>query len=389
MCICMIFNFSSVLAEDADTELTEKEIIEAVSTGSVKNIRAKSAMVYDRKYHQILYEKNIDEELPNASTTKILTAIVAYENANMNDLVSVSAEAARIGGSTIGLRMGNKVLLGDLLKGLLICSGNDAAIAIAEHVGGSVENFANMMNQKALELGAYHTSFVTPHGLDNDEHYTTARDLITFADYLLQIPYLSEIVATRFTTIKIDENIRELRTTNEMLSIYSNAKGVKTGYTGKAGRCLVTAVESGDREIITVVLGCETKKQRTSESIWLIQHGFQSFEEVDLYEKMKHSFEILVEKAAQKEHVIEVYDKKMVLLPVHEKEKITYEYHLLNHLVAPLKKEENVGEAIVKINGVVFDTFPIKISYEIPRKTVLDYLKEMMKHQIVYTQIRV
>ena len=370
-----------------DYELTGEEIAEVINVSQSTIIRAKAALVYDTKYQKILYAKNIDEKLPNASTTKILTAIVAYENANMNDLVTISENAARIGGSTIHLRKGNKVLLGDLMKGLLICSGNDAAVAIAEYVGGSVENFCNMMNQKAIELGAMSTHFVTPHGLDNEEHYTTARDLSVFATYLLKIPYLAEIVDTQYTTIKIDDNTRELRSTNEMLGIYPNAKGVKTGYTGKAGRCLVTAIESGDRELITVVLGCDTKKQRTSESIWLIHYGYTEFEKVDIYQKMKREFQIFVEKAAASSYQVNVMAEKYDVLPIGDVEKIEYSYQLEKDLVAPLEKGEKIGEISVILEGKIIDTLELKLPYAIRRKTILEYITEIFKNQANYVTI--
>ena len=250
----------SVAEEDV---LTRAELIEVMSKAQNININATAALLYDKTYDKILYAKNIDSKLPNASTTKILTAIVAYENSNMDDIVEVSERAASIGGSTINLRKGNKVLMGDLMKGLLMSSGNDAAIAIAEHVGGSVENFCKMMNKRAKELGATNTNFVTPHGLDKEDHYTTIQDLLIFTKHFMEIPYLLEISNTSTANIKIDNYIRDLRTTNEMLSIYDAVNGIKTGFTGKAGRCLITSIASGERELITMVLGCETKKQRT------------------------------------------------------------------------------------------------------------------------------
>lgn len=141
-------------ADEIEDEMTSDEIWEMVSTNNIATIRAKSALLYDVKYDKILYEKNANEKLPNASTTKILTAIVAYENANVDDIVTVSENAARIGGSTIQLRKGNKVLLRDLMKGLLICSGNDAAIAIAEHVGRKCGKFLFYDESKSARIGS-------------------------------------------------------------------------------------------------------------------------------------------------------------------------------------------------------------------------------------------
>ena len=148
-------------------------------------LNAKNALVYDWTYNKILYAKNINEKIPNASTTKILTAIVAYENSNMDALVEVSENVSKVSGSKIGLKKGNIVKMDHLMKGLLISSGNDAAIVIAEHVGGSVENFCGLMNAKAQSLGAKNTNFVTPHGLDNDNHYSTVEDLLEISKYFM------------------------------------------------------------------------------------------------------------------------------------------------------------------------------------------------------------
>lgn len=273
--ISILFSFSANICvwgydENEGEGLTEEELATVTNIKGMPTILSKAAVVYDRKYKKILYEKNIDEKLPNASTTKILTAIVAYENCDMSDEVIVSERAASIGGSTINLRKGNKVILGDLMKGLLICSGNDAAIAIAEHVSENVEDFCVEMNKKAREIGASNTNFVTPHGLDNDMHYTTVRELLMFADYLLNIDYLAKIVNMRNATIKIDNYEKSLHNTNEILGIYPEANGIKTGYTSKAGRCLVASITRNGRQVISIVLGCETKKQRTSESIQLL-----------------------------------------------------------------------------------------------------------------------
>lgn len=250
-----------------------------------------------------------------------------------------------------------------------------------------MENFCFMMNQKALELGANNTNFVTPHGLDRDEHYTTANDLLIFSKYLLNIPYLAEIVNTRFTTIKIDENTRELRTTNEMLGLFPNAKGIKTGYTGKAGRCLITAVESGDRELISIVLGCDTKKQRTSESMVLMNYGFSAFEEVDIYENMKKNFTFLLQKSMNNEYEISILERKYQLLPKNEKEKIKYEYILSKELVAPIPKETVVGKIYTILNGERIDMLEIKTQTDIERKSIMKYFLDMIRNQAEYTKI--
>lgn len=396
LCMCFVFTFlfqNTVLCFENDLkydeELTNEEIIETINSNTELQIFSKAALLYDREHDKILYEKNIDERIPNASTTKILTAIVAYENADINDVVEVSQKAATIGGSSINLKKGNKITINDLMKGLLICSGNDAAIAIAEHVGGSVENFCQMMNEKAKKIGAKNTNFVTPHGLDNDEHYTTARDLMLFSNYLLDIEYLAKIVNMREATIKIDDYTRGIHSTNEMLSIYENANGIKTGYTSKAGRCLITSIEEKGRELISIVLGCDTKKQRTRESIMLINYGYKAFEEVDIYEKMVKTHYINVSKAMASSYKITMTGEKVCILPIGEKNKIKYEFKFNKKLVAPIEKNQEIGKIVISVGENEIDTIQIRAPREIKRRGIMDYFVEILEKQSEYIKIRI
>ena len=351
------------------------------------NIYSPNALLYDVTYDKILYEKNINEKIPNASTTKILTAIVAYENSNMEDIVEVSTKAASIGGSKINLRKGDKVKMDSLMKGLLMSSGNDAAIAIAEHVGGSVEGFCSLMNKRAVELGATNTNFTTPHGLDNEDHYTTLSDLLIFSKYFIQIPYLMEIANTEQTIIKINNYEKELRSTNEMLLLYDCVNGIKTGYTSKAGRCLITSIESGDRNLITMVLGCETKKQRTEETIKLISYGYDNFEVVDILEKMQRVFDMRVRKAVKDKYKLEINGNRKVLLGKNEKNDIQYEYEISELLTAPIEKGSLIGEIRVLLKGNIISKLQIKVPHTIERKNILNYFLEIFQNQNSYLEI--
>ena len=352
------------------------------------NIYSPNALLYDVTYDKILYEKNINEKIPNASTTKILTAIVAYENSNMDDVVEVSVKAASIGGSKINLRKGDKVKMDSLMKGLLMSSGNDAAIAIAEHVGGSIEEFCDLMNKRAIELGAQNTNFTTPHGLDNDEHYTTLSDLLIFSKYFMQIPYLREIANTEKTMIKINNYEKELRSTNEMLFLYDGVNGVKTGYTSKAGRCLITSIESGDRNLITMVLGCETKKQRTEETIKLISYGYDNFEVVDILEKMQSIFEMRIRKAVKEKYELEINGNKKVLLAKNEKDDIRYEYEIVEMLTAPVEKGSEIGKIKIFVKDNLIYEMAIKLPKTIERKDFFYYFLEIFQNQNLYLEIK-
>ncbi len=373
--------------DNEELNLTNAEwLATSASYEKEPQILSKVALAYDRRYKKILYEKNMYEKVPNASTTKILTAIVAYENSDLDEIVVASRRAAAIGGSRIGLTSGDKISIQDLLKGLLLSSGNDAAIAIAEHVGGSVENFCDMMNQKAKSLGATSTHFTSPHGLDNEEHYTTANDLLIFTEYLLNIDYLAKLVDLKETSIKMGERIKNIRSTNEMHSIYEEVSGVKTGFTNKAGRCLVTSIKRNNRELIIIVLGADTKKQRTLETIQLINYGMDNFEEVDLYQKIKKQFPVFVEKSKEKRYEISISGEKIELLKKGDFEKVRYEYNLVNKITAPIKKGEKMGEISVFLEDRLLNIVNLVSGCQIERKSVDEYLEEIIKNKLKYIE---
>lgn len=242
------------------------------------DINARSYVVLDRKSKKVLIGKNEYNRVKMASTTKIMTATVILENCNLNDIVTVSKKAGGTGGSRLGLKANDKISVHDLLYGLLLCSGNDAAVALAEHVSGSILGFCELMNSKAKELGMSNTHFETPHGLDSDGHYTTAYELALITDYALQNTTFRKIVETKNYTVNINGYHKSLLNTNELLGVVNGIYGVKTGFTNGANRCLVTGCKRGEMDIICVVLGCDTKKFRGEDSIKLIDYCFDTFE---------------------------------------------------------------------------------------------------------------
>ncbi|MBQ6860294.1 MAG: D-alanyl-D-alanine carboxypeptidase [Clostridia bacterium] len=386
---CIIFE--NVLAyEEEFEEFNEDEIVLEtvnVQTGEPK-INSNIALVFDRKYKKILFEKRINEKVPNASTTKILTAIVAYENSNIDDIVMVSRKAAAVGGSRIGLHSGDKISMDNLMKGLLLSSGNDAAIAIAEHVGGDVSKFCQMMNERARKLGAENTNFVSPHGLDSDEHYTTASDLLIFSEYLLNIEYLKNIVNMRNSQIFINGNVKNIRTTNEILGLYPEANGIKTGFTNKAGRCLITSIEKNDRPIIIIVLGANTKKERTLDTISLINYAYNEFEEVDLFKDMNKTFEIKVDKAKADYYQFEILGQKMHLMKKEDLGEIRYDYKVKKNFESPLPKGTILGEVEIYIKERKEKTVKIFSDRPIERKGVKEYFEELVKEKLQDIEIR-
>ena len=188
------------------------------------------------------------------STTKIMTATIIIENCDLSQSVTVSKKAASTGGSRLGLKTNDKITIKDLLYGLLLCSGNDAAVALAETAGGDIQGFSKLMNNKAKALGLKNTNFESPHGLDSDGHYTTAYELAILSDYALKNKTFLEIVGTKNYTVTINGYPKTLSNTNELLGNLNGIYGVKTGFTNGANRCLVTSCKRNDMDIICVVL---------------------------------------------------------------------------------------------------------------------------------------
>ena len=216
--LLIVFISSSVYSDEIDTEeiIWKDNFIQASNSKEEPKINSRSAVVYDRKSKKVIWGKKENERRPMASTTKIMTAIVVLENANLNDTVIVSKKAAGTGGSRLGLKTGDKITINNLLYGLLLVSGNDAAVALAEHVSGSLEAFAEKMNQKAEEMKLEDTHFIVPHGLDMENHYTTALELAEMADYAMNNKKFAEIVATKIATISINGRTKSLKNTNEL-----------------------------------------------------------------------------------------------------------------------------------------------------------------------------
>lgn len=219
------------------------------------NLSAVSAVVIDAESGEILFEKNPEDKMGMASTTKIMTAIVALEKGNPKEIVKVSPTAAGVEGSSMYLKSGEKISLENLIYGLMLVSGNDAASAIAQHISGSEEKFAKLMNEKAREIGAMNTSFTNPHGLSDEKHYTTAYDLAKITAYGLRNSVFASIVSTKSKTVEREGLGRTtLVNHNKLLKSYDGCIGVKTGFTKATGRCLVSASYRNGLKIVCVTL---------------------------------------------------------------------------------------------------------------------------------------
>lgn len=251
---------------------------------------AKAMCVLEKDSKRVIYSHNSNQQLPMASTTKVMTAITVIQHCtDLDEIITVNNAAVGVEGTSIYLRKGEEISVKDLLYGLMLRSGNDAATALAYHIGESVEGFAKLMNELALKIGAKNSNFVNPHGLDNKSHYTTAYDLALISAYALNNPIFKEIVSTKSHVIPATNisDKRYLTNKNRLLSSLSGCCGVKTGFTSKAGRCLVSAVERNNTTYVCVVLNCGPMFEESSS---LLNSCFENYENKKIIDKNKEIF---------------------------------------------------------------------------------------------------
>lgn len=342
---------------------------------------AKAALLMDGETGRVLFGKNEEETMPMASTTKIMTCIVALENGNLDDEVTISAYAASMPKVHLGVRKGETYYLRDLLYSLMLESHNDVAVAIAEHIGGSVEGFSKMMNQKARDLGAYHTNFVTPNGLDAEGHYTTAVDLANIARYGISLPEFLEITNTASYSFQTVDKKRSFQISNKnaFLNQMDGAIGVKTGFTGGAGYCFVGAVKSEDKTFISVVLASGWPPHRNykwSDTKELMQYGLENYEEKEVLNENYKLEDIPVLNGIDCDaEAVEIRTSLSLLLG--EEEQVEIEADLPEQLEAPIEKDAIVGQLTVKINGEEYRSLPIFATKSVERISFAYYLKKV------------
>jgi D-alanyl-D-alanine carboxypeptidase (penicillin-binding protein 5/6) len=338
------------------------------------NIDAKAYVLMDTTTGRILEGKNEDEKRAMASTTKIMTAIIALEKGDLASIVEVSKKAASIRGSSFHLSRGEKIPLETMLYGLLLCSGNDAAVAIAEHIGESQENFVQMMNQKAIEIGALNTNFKNPHGLDEPNHFTTTKDLAIIARYALDIPKFREIVGSREKLITRGDKTGTIYNTNKLLWSFENATGIKTGYTGKAGRCLVASAYKNGFELISVVLGSPSN---FNSSYKLLNFGFTKYQLRQIIKKDNIVKSIPVKKGILKEAPLII--EKDIILPIVDDESLSIKYLLPEEIKAPVEKNQKIGELAVYINSIHVYSVPLISLETVKQKSFMDNIFLIIK----------
>ncbi len=338
------------------------------------NIKSKAGIVLEQSTGRVLWEKNSKEKLKIASTTKILTAIVVVENIDLASKVVISKKAALTGGSTVGLVSGKEVTVKSLLYGLLLKSGNDCAVALAEHVGGNVDEFVNMMNKKAYEIGAKDTYCTNPHGLDTEDNYSTAYDIAKITCYAKNIDIISKIMNTESITVNFGNTAKFLANTNRLLTTYEYCNGGKTGYTAIANRCLVATAKKDKLQVVAVILGADTTDIRFKEGKELLKYAIENYSMVDMKSIAKYYVRVNVIKGISDLYTDNSSVDICIPLKTGELEKVYVKQDIITEIKAPLNIGDFMGNVGLYIGEDRVYSKDIYAKYSIRKKGVKDYI---------------
>ena len=347
---------------------------------------AKSAILVDNLSGKVLYEKNADEKLAPASMTKLASMLIVMEAIDNGSLkfeekVTISEEAANMGGSQVFLQAGEVYTVYDLLKSVAIASGNDAVVALAEKVGGSVGGFVDMINKRLKELGATNTNFVNPHGLDAEGHYSTARDMSIIARELLKHEKILEFTSIYEEYLEKNDGSRIwLVNTNRLVRFYDGVDGLKTGFTTTAGYCLTATAKKDNFRLISVVMGEDTTENRSSDTVKLLNYGFNTFKINIIKTKGAILGKVRIEQGKEDSVNITLLSDATELLkntdPISE-----YKFNVkVKTIKAPAKNGDIVGTAeIIDQDGNIVDEVDVTVEKEIKKANILDYLLKNLK----------
>lgn len=344
-------------------------------------IKAQAAVLLDAKTGEVLYDKKMHERHAPASTTKIMTALLALESGRLGERTKVSLRAAATRGSSMYLYAGQNLTLDELVTGLLMRSGNDAAVAIAEHLAGSVETFVERMNQRAAAIGAVDTHFRNPHGLTAPGHYSTAYDLAWIARVALTNPAFAAIVSTKETKMEWqDRRGREkdisLRNTNRLLWMFEEADGVKTGTTNEAGPCLVASATRGNHKLIAVVLHDHS---RWYDSMQLLKYGFDNFDLFDFADRGDVLAILPVEHGLSPSVDAVVADPAAMVVRAADYPGVSVEVDLPEKVKAPVYQGQKLGEIVFFIDEKAVKTVDIVAARDISERTLIkSFLRSLL-----------
>lgn len=340
---------------------------------------ARGCVVIETSSGRKLFAQNENKKMPMASTTKIMTAITAIENCDdLDEKFEISPKAVGIAGTSLYLRKGDVYSTRDLLYALMLISGNDASVAIAEHVAGSTSEFVTLMNNLAKKIGASNSHFANTHGLDADGHYTTAYDLAKITAYALENETFREIVSTKNTKIVNGkgEN-RYLKNKNKLLSTLEGCIGVKTGFTDDAGRCLVSAIEKDGMTLVCVVLNCGPMFQESAE---LLKACSQDYKLYDLTQSYDYNQNVTILNGRDESVKIATKEKFYYPLTQNEFESLRYEYFYPESIEAPLEKDSEVGKVEIFLNNDLLFSEKIYTIEEIRPRSLLQRMHDFFKN---------
>lgn len=339
---------------------------------------AKSAILIEASTGTIIYEKNSHEKLAPASMTKMMSMLLIVEaiedgKLSWDQMITTSENASSMGGSQILLETGEKMSVEDLFKGIAVASGNDAVVALSEAVAGTEEEFVNMMNQRAKELGLEDTNFKNPHGLDTANHYTSAYDMAMIAKELVRHEKVLEFTSIYEDYLREDqENKVWLVNTNKLVKFHDGMDGLKTGYTKEAGYCLTATAKRGDTRFITVVMGEEDTKTRNSETTSMMDYAFGQYEVEKVLDKKRTVGTVRVEKGkVDTIQLVPIDDVTILNKKSDQKKNSNYEVKTKT-ITAPIKKGEQVGELILEVDGEEKRTVPLTVQESIEKANLLE-----------------
>lgn len=369
----MSFFGVNAVADEGDTEL---------------DLSAKAAVLMEASTGQILYESSPDEQLPIASVTKIMTMLLIMEeidngNLALDDMITVSENAMSYGGSTMFLETGEQLTVNDMLKGIAVASANDGCVAMAEHIAGSEDAFVDMMNAKAAELGMENTHFMNTNGLDEEGHYSSARDVAIMSRELIKHEKIFD-----YTTIWTDE-LRDgkfqLANTNKLIRYYDGANGLKTGSTSQALCCLSASAKRDDMQLIGVILGAPTSAERFDSAKTLLDYGFSHYSVKQLISEGDSLGAAEVKKGVADSVDVVSGGECQVLFEKGKDGEIEQEIYIEDNLTAPVEQGQEIGSISFSIDGELIGEVPLLAGSAVEKKSIgsiiLDFLKTIMYGQ--------
>lgn len=357
ICVCFMMQSVVVFAE-GNTDL---------------GLNAKSAILMEKSTGNILYESNPDERLPIASVTKVMTMLLIMEavdsgKISLDDMVTVSENAMSYGGSTMFLETGEQLTVNDMLKGIAVASANDGCVAMAEHLAGSESAFVDMMNEKAKELGMENTHFMNTNGLDEDDHYSSARDVAIMSRELMKHETIFNYTSIWMDTLRGGKF--QLANTNKLIRFYDGANGLKTGSTSKALCCLSAAAKRNDMQLIAVVLGAPTSAERFASAKSLLDYGFANYAVNTQITAGDEVQKIAVEKGVDKEVGVVAGDSCSTLVKKGQEDNITKEIKIDETITAPIEAGQKIGTMTISRDGEVIANIDLNASSAVEKKGI-------------------